>query len=377
MKPFPRSQSGLSLVEVLVGMTIGLIGIVLINQSQIVFENYKRSTTSAGDAQVNGAIALYTIERELRMAGYGFSHSGALGCSSIQWHYNGTYSSPPGAAAGALPTLSFSPVVITDGASGAPDTITINYSTDADRVIPASIAKTMPNASSVLELDNHAGFAENDLVVIAQGGTCRLAQVTQVMSGAKIQHNPGGSAPYNPSGAGLFSAFSQGAQVFNLGAPKIQIYSIATSTSQRALQLQEMFAVPTGGGAPQYNTTAISLVNDIVDLQAQYGKDNGVDNSTVDNATFTADDKIVDSYDTTTPTTSADWQRVLTVRIGVLARSQNYERPDPPGSACTATTSAPTWSGGSFTVPEGLPSCYKYRVFETVVPLRNMIWRRS
>ena len=22
-----------------------------------------------------------------------------------------------------------------------------------------------------------------------------------------------------------------------------------------------------------------------------------------------------------------------------------------------------------------LPSCYKYRVFETIVPLRNMIWR--
>jgi hypothetical protein len=26
-------------------------------------------------------------------------------------------------------------------------------------------------------------------------------------------------------------------------------------------------------------------------------------------------------------------------------------------------------------VPGGLPSCYKYRVFETVIPLRNMIWR--
>jgi len=28
-------------------------------------------------------------------------------------------------------------------------------------------------------------------------------------------------------------------------------------------------------------------------------------------------------------------------------------------------------------VPGGIPSCYKYRVFETVVPLRNMLWRQS
>jgi len=28
-------------------------------------------------------------------------------------------------------------------------------------------------------------------------------------------------------------------------------------------------------------------------------------------------------------------------------------------------------------VPGGVPSCYKHRVFETVVPLRNAIWGRT
>jgi hypothetical protein len=29
----------------------------------------------------------------------------------------------------------------------------------------------------------------------------------------------------------------------------------------------------------------------------------------------------------------------------------------------------------TFDAPGALPSCYKYRVFETVIPLRNMLWR--
>jgi type IV pilus assembly protein PilW len=99
-----------------------------------------------------------------------------------------------------------------------------------------------------------------------------------------------------------------------------------------------------------------------------------------------ADDKIVDTYDTTTPTTAAVWQQVYAVRVAVLARSQNYEQPNAAG-VCQATTvtNQPRW-GRTAAAPAGtgfatlqavgaLPSCYKYRVFETIVPLRNMIWR--
>ena len=85
-----------------------------------------------------------------------------------------------------------------------------------------------------------------------------------------------------------------------------------------------------------------------------------------------------------TPTSGPQWQQVLAIRIAVLARSQNYERPQNPGDPCSATTTAniPKWGDpGSLQdfptllVAGVLPSCYKYRVFETIVPLRNMIWR--
>ena len=79
----------------MVGMLIGLIGIVIITHLYLVNEAYKRSTTGSGSAQVNGAIALFSLERDVRMSGYGFAHSGALGCtcagagcSPVQYFYN-------------------------------------------------------------------------------------------------------------------------------------------------------------------------------------------------------------------------------------------------------------------------------------------------
>src|SRR5690606_30813313 len=117
------------------------------------------------------------------------------------------------------------------------------------------------------------------------------------------------------------------------------------------------------------------------DLRAEYGKDNGVDNGTVASATFAANDGQVDQFSTTTPANSAEWQQVLSVRVGVLARIGEYEKP-PASGVCEATTTAPTWAGGAFSAvdiatPTSQDRCYRYRVFETTIPLRNMIWRAS
>ncbi len=368
-------MAGLSLLEILIAMMIGLIGVVVITQVYIVNENYKRSTTSAGGAQSSGALALYTIEREARMAGWGMSWSGALGCSTIQWSYNGAYSNPP-QAGGSLPALIMAPVVITDGGAG-PDTITIMYGNNSERVIPATLTKSMPQASSELELDNPQGFSDNpgDLILMVNGTSCAMEQVTQVqLSAGHLQHNPGVTAPYNPSGGtNLLPAFPAGSQVYDFGRPTVNVYSIANNS----LQVANLFSAASSTVVASYTPTPVTMVRNIVDLQAQYGKDNGVNNGTVSAASYVANDGRVDSYDNVTPTTGTDWQQVLSVRLAVLARSDNYEKPATPGGPCAATTVAPTWAGGTLSVPGGLPSCYRYRVFETVVPIRNMIWRQG
>jgi type IV pilus assembly protein PilW len=67
------------------------------------------------------------------------------------------------------------------------------------------------------------------------------------------------------------------------------------------------------------------------------------------------------------------------VRVALLARSQQYEK-------LKVTTTAPSWTGGSFTMsdlggtadtnPAGATNWrnYRYRVYEKTIPLRNVIW---
>jgi len=90
-----RRSAGMSLIELMVGAAIGLIGIVIITHVYLTNEQHKRATTAAGGAQTNGAIALYALEREIRQAGYGLNSSYAFqcncdsmtnaGCSAIQY----------------------------------------------------------------------------------------------------------------------------------------------------------------------------------------------------------------------------------------------------------------------------------------------------
>lgn len=355
---------GFGLVEVMIALAIGMLGMLAIMQAFAVNERYKENTVSGSNAQTNGAIALFTIERDVRMSGYGIANTGALGCSSIQYHYDGAYSNPPGGGSGApLPTLIMAPVVITQGTGTNPDTITTMSSSNAYRFAPATITSTMPHSSAELNLDDVTGFSDGDLVIATQGTSCALMQVTQVQTAAlKLQHNPGSSAPFNPAGGtNALPAFTAGAQLFNMGNPQIRTYAIDTSNN---LTIAEWRLVLTSGAAAATNV----IVDEIVDLQAEYGVDDGSNGGT-------ANDGILDGYTTVTPTSSTGWTQVLAIRLAVLARA-GYERPDS-GGACTATlaTKPPSWAAGNLNVPGGLPSCYRFRVFETTVPVRNMIWR--
>ena len=109
-----RASRGFTLVEMLVGVLIGLIGTVVIFQVFAVSEGQKRTTTGAGDAQQNGVFALFQIERDLRTAGFGLAHLPLLGCQTNGWNEQTSQ-------AISFPLL---PVSIVDGAAGAPDTIT-------------------------------------------------------------------------------------------------------------------------------------------------------------------------------------------------------------------------------------------------------------
>lgn len=105
------AQTGFSLVDLLVGMVIALLGVIIIFQVFSVSEGIKRTTTSSGDAQVNGSAAMFAMERSLKSAGYGIFAS------------TNAYLSPP------LPAdpANTAPLAITAGTANTSDTLVLTY----------------------------------------------------------------------------------------------------------------------------------------------------------------------------------------------------------------------------------------------------------
>jgi len=356
----------MSLVELLVAAAIGIIASLAIFQVFAVFEGQKRTTTSGGEAQTSGTLALFTVERELRQAGYGINNVDFFGCT-VQG-----YDSLSGSAF----TLQLVPVRIMQGAAGAPDTITAMYGSGELLPNPATFETDMPSASSVFKVTNPYGFQEGDLVIAAEAGKdCTLAQVSNLpgspIPNGNVVHNPGTytytdpatgttsqkDTRYNPSafppGSGI--TYTTSAKLFNIGAlPANNIYSVQNGQLMRQ---QMLFGTVPPGGTPLYDN--------IVQLQAQYGRDTDLD----------GDIDVWSDALPTVPPTNTEWRQVIAIRLAVVARSGLREKPDPDG-VCRITTAAPTWIGGAITLAADPDwQCYRYKVFQTAVPLRNLIWK--
>lgn len=103
-----KANAGFSIIDIMVGMVIALLGMVIIFQVFSISESIRRTTTSGGDALQNGTSALFILENSLKQAGYGI-----LASTNI----------PP------LPSdpANTAPVTITAGATNASDTIVLTY----------------------------------------------------------------------------------------------------------------------------------------------------------------------------------------------------------------------------------------------------------
>jgi len=357
-------QHGFSLVELMVSVVISLLGVVAIFQILTVWDSNKRTTTSGSDAQIAGTIGIFNLDRDLKLAGYGFGtvSSNILGC---------TVEALDGSGASA--DFAFLPILITQGAGaaattgagGAPDTIAVVYG-NSNFFVDSQRFNT--STSNTKRTRSRTGLMRGDLVVIANNpnpptaANCALLEVTDDTNADRltIGHAAGSyikfgsatatNARFNPA-AGPTFGFSAG-RLFNLGpAPVRNVWQVreggvlATTNSIMATPRQD-------------------VAEGVVDLQAQYGTGSPI------------------TWSSTTP---ADWSQLQAIRVAILSRSQQFEK-------VVVTASAPQYFGNTLdfnmTNVFGAASSntvgdannwqnYRYRVYEKVIPLRNVIWGGS
>ena len=362
-----RRASGFTLIEVLVGVAIGIIGVLVMFQMVALFDAQARSTTSGSDAQVSGTMAMFGIERDVKQAGMGFGKADqtVMGCNVT---LNDTLN---------LPARNFPlyPVNIVAGAAGAPDEIDILYGNSSFYVESQPFSFSTPTTQTP---KRRGGFRNGDLAVIAgnatglpSSATCDLVEVTNdaLPDGVSLEHatttypsfyatNPV-TPRYNTAGglAGYTSGF-----LYNLGpTPQRNLWKVSAGN----LTLTEDL----------HTTPAINVANRVVNLKAEYGIDT--------NADF--------KPDVWTNVPPADWTTVLAIRVALLVRSQHFEKSADPNATTPVgvTPVAPSWAGGAFVMTnvDGTADSfdntqadpnnwrfYRYRVYERAIPLRNIIW---
>ncbi len=170
-----RLVAGFSLVEVMVAMVIGLITVLVIGQVMQVGEVRRRSITGGSDSTVNASLALYGIERDGKNAGFGMGIlARSLGC-----HVQGFYS-------GTVLSWRLTPVMITDGASGAPDSVRFIASAKNGNAMPMEVDRSYTDHFQTRSL---FGVAINDMLIgvphpetnlAVAGNDCTLFQVTAI-----------------------------------------------------------------------------------------------------------------------------------------------------------------------------------------------------
>lgn len=390
------AQRGLSLVEIMVGVVIALIGIVIIFQMLATSEERKRSASSGSDVQVSGIVGITSLERDVREGGYGFSSAAydtaatpVMGCT-----VNAYDTGRPTPAY----TFRLTPIQIVQGVSGASDSIIVlrgNSST-----FPAAHVFT-ESSDTTKKTRGRAGLSPRDYALIARTSPslqCVLVEITEVNNdygscsscndAVTIQHKSGnysyplyqsdGStttetriARYNNPAPTL--TFTNGF-IFNLGNGARR--NIWTVSNNRLQVTNDLLYQDTNG---DNINDPVEVTDSVINLQAEYGIDGGFDGSSTLNGRIEANE-----WTTSDPNTPARWANVLAVRLAILVRSGQYERTQ-------VTTTIPTWSGSgtsplTVTNLDGTASGatptnatdnwknYRYRVYETVIPLRNILW---
>jgi type IV pilus assembly protein PilW len=370
-------QRGFGLIEVMVAMLIGMLASIVIFQVSSVSERQKRTTTGSADAQTNAAFALYAIERDAKMAGFGLEADTLAGCKKIDSYFNDGNNAPAPLTAYSSPAA----IRLADGGGSTPDQLEVIYYTnpaDDDFVIPSSttLRGPMTTPSSVLDVVNTGGCKANKLAMLQQmegDRSCTVIQVTKVTPVAlTVEHDAGGPPTYNPSASYMtdnsWPTYKKG-DVLRCG--------VSVSSTTRTYRLDPATATKLES-KDSSEVEFQEAASNIVAFQAQYGiADAG---SLAVNRADQWTDATGNWAKGTLTIEDGNGKRIKAIRVAVVARSSEYEKPE--GNACTTTTDEmvnawSTWANLSAVKNLNDWQCYRYKAVETVIPLRNVIWANT
>lgn len=341
MIPARARQRGLSLIELIIAMALGLVITAGLAYTFLAGRQSYRMQDNLSRIQENARAALDTMAQDLRMAGF-------IGCAGLG------ASSPyvtPAVRAQTPPVASFTLANAMTGfesGTGWNNTTGITQVAGSDVLTlqrasgnGAYLSSAMASSSGSIAIgDNPDGFATNHVLMISDCGSAdlfRASGVADTSPGATINH----ASSHNTSNS-LSKAYGVNARVMGYQS---STYFIGTS----AAGAPTLYRVPWSGNAMG---TPEELAEYVEDMQMTYGVDTDADGT-------------VNQYQAANAVT--DWSLVKTVRIRMLVGSPEDRVTD------TTSTHATLRDADNDAVADTATDRRLHRAFAMTVSLRNRL----
>lgn len=374
---FAHQQQGVSLIELLIALVIGLVVSLAVYSVLNVAEGRKRTTTSVNDIDKAGAFAAYQLNKALASAGSGFTaglnpNSGgqtksaaySFGCQlNIR---RGTTTLLPRSFSvpfAAVSNLKLVPIVIVNGGSSSGDVIVSMAGSGG--LSESIINLTGVNATGV-KAQTVAGLSANDKILLIEtnngepevGGNCLLDQVA-------AGFNQGNGSTFDVSLAGDYhtgnaSAYPASSIVLNMGqSPQFNMYAVGDNNT---LFQYDLLLPPASGN----DANPSALIEGVFRMEAIYGVSSaaGIYAWQAPTGNFAASALLAG-----TAAANGRLQTITAVRLALVMRTNLAEKEEVSSGTVDlfedVTALKQTISG--------LNKNYRYRVIETTIPIRNTL----
>lgn len=323
-----QSQQGFSLVELMIAMTIGFLVVAAVGYVYLGSRQTFRMSDSMSRMQENARLAIETLARDVRMAGY-------VGCGNLQTATITTIANPPVSSISAanaitgldsgVSTANFLGTTITRPGG---DTLSIMGAFGGGVGLVGNLS---PSNANVQINGNPFNFAVGDVLVVSDCKNADVFSPTSVSGGGTVTMAHANST-------------NTGNRVGDYGSDGIVLkmeqytYFIGINPDlKRALYRTNVVTGVPGG--------TVELVENVWDMQIAYGMDTNADGE-------------VDSYGDATAV-GTNWQQVLSARISLLLVS--------PEDNIVPSAQTYNFNGASVTATDRR----LYQVLTTTIAVRN------
>lgn len=340
-----RASRGLSMVELLVALALGLIITAAVLQMFLASKTTYRMQEALARIQENGRFAIGQLANDIRMAGY-------MGCSNVDRMEVNIIADPPS-------SYSFSSSTVVTGtdnvgatnswsAVAGSDVLEIRRGSNTGVKLTGNMSADNANIQIT---DNSPGFAAGDALFITDCTSADLFRATNVSAG-NGQGNGGqvtiAHANNNNTTNRLSKAYRDDAEVMAFESVAYFIRNSGRTTPSGAA-IPALFVSSRTAGTSGVTTT-YELIEGVENMQLEYGVDS-------------SGDRAADVYRTASAVTSNnEWSKVVSVRVSLLMASSEEKVAPTSGPGAQALT----YNDSSVTADGRLR-----QVFGTVVTIRN------